>query len=338
MLQNTTPSVAIVGAGIAGLTLASRLQAHGVRPTVFDKGRGVSGRMSTRVTREGHTFDHGAPYFTARDPNFQEAVGSWVRKGIAGEWKAVVGTLRDGRFEVDNRKRTRYVGAPSSAICQSLAEELNVRSGVAVGAAERLGDAWRLSDPEGDTLGEYDWFVTSAPAPQSAGLLAAAPRFAEQASATKMTGCWAVMLASEGSIDLDYDGAFVDESPLSWVACDSSKPLRPIRISESGETNERWVLHGSPEWSEANIELDPAEATRQLLDAFWQATGLPPRPTIYERGHRWRYALPAEPLGDRFLLDADQRVGACGDWCGGPRVEGAYLSGRALADAMLSAM
>ncbi len=37
-----------------------------------------------------------------------------------------------------------------------------------------------------------------------------------------------------------------------------------------------------------------------------------------------------------YLFDPDLAIGACGDWCGGPRVEGAFLSGLALAERILS--
>ena len=53
--------------------------------------------------------------------------------------------------------------------------------------------------------------------------------------------------------------------------------------------------------------------------------------TSYSIAHRWRYALPAEPLAERCLFDAELQVAACGDWCAGPRVEGAFLSGASAA-------
>jgi hypothetical protein len=56
----------------------------------------------------------------------------------------------------------------------------------------------------------------------------------------------------------------------------------------------------------------------------------------YVVAHRWRYALPTQPLPDRCLFDGDSNMGACGDWCSGPRVEGAFLSGAALAEGLLA--
>ena len=116
-------------------------------------------------------------------------------------------------------------------------------------------------------------------------------------------------------------------SPLAWVARDGSKPAR--------EAVEAWVLHASPEWSRRHLETGPEEVARQLLESFAAATGATlPAPALLE-AHRWRFALP-EPLTDPCLFDAGQRLAACGDWCAGPRVEGAFLSGGAAAGRLLA--
>jgi predicted NAD/FAD-dependent oxidoreductase len=50
---------------------------------------------------------------------------------------------------------------------------------------------------------------------------------------------------------------------------------------------------------------------------------------------KWPHATPVNPLPQRCLWDRTQQLGMAGDWCGGPRIEGAYLSGLALAEALL---
>lgn len=55
--------IAVIGAGIAGLACADELRRHDHPVTLFDKGRGPGGRMSTRRldTPAGQaSFDHGA--------------------------------------------------------------------------------------------------------------------------------------------------------------------------------------------------------------------------------------------------------------------------------------
>jgi predicted NAD/FAD-dependent oxidoreductase len=43
---------------------------------------------------------------------------------------------------------------------------------------------------------------------------------------------------------------------------------------------------------------------------------------VYSSAHRWRFAAPQQVLKESYLFDATKSLGVCGDWCGGPRVEG----------------
>ena len=47
--MKNTQRIAVIGAGISGLSCATSLQQAGFEITVFDKSRGPSGRMSTRL-------------------------------------------------------------------------------------------------------------------------------------------------------------------------------------------------------------------------------------------------------------------------------------------------
>ena len=51
--------------------------------------------------------------------------------------------------------------------------------------------------------------------------------------------------------------------------------------------------------------------------------------------HRWLYSLVDNPLEAGALWDPDLQLAACGDWCHGARIEGAYLSGQAAAGHLL---
>ena len=58
----------------------------------------------------------------------------------------------------------------------------------------------------------------------------------------------------------------------------------------------------------------------------------------FAKAHRWLYSRPSESLPAKSLWDETYRLGACGDWCGGPRVEGALMSGIALAGQVLGSL
>jgi predicted NAD/FAD-dependent oxidoreductase len=329
-LREPIPRVAIVGAGISGLICARTLLDHGIHVTLFEKSRGVGGRMASRRTAEGPRFDHGAQYFTVRDQRFERSVQSWMQDGIVAPWEGRICTLTNGRVVWKQETTPRFVGVPGmNAVCRHLAADLDVRLRTQVRPPEFDRGIWRLSDDQGNQLGQFDGVIISAPAPQSADLLGAAPTLQQQATSAKMHGCWSAMLSFDRSLELPFAGAFVHDSPLSWIARNDSKPQR-----ESDQ--ESWVLHASPEWTDKRLDDDPGDVLPKLADAFWQATGANPRTPSYATGHRWRYAIPRAPLDDHCLFDPEFRIGACGDWCSGPRVEGAFLSGMALAGRVLA--
>lgn len=319
------PSVAVVGAGMAGLLCARTLADHRFTVHVFDKARAPGGRMATR--RDGElAFDHGAQYFIARDPRFRRYVDSWCSDGVVSEWTGRLGVLQAGEITAKKDGHQRFVGTPGmSAVTRHLARSLEVRCGVRVDEARRREGRWQLRSDGGDDLGSYDALVLAVPAPQAVPLLGDAPQLAARAAAVSSAPCWAVLVAFAEPVDLQLDGAFIQGSPLSWAARDSSKAGRP------GQRGERWVLHAGPAWSASHLEKEPAQIAAELLGAFAVAIAKPLPPAASTAAHRWRYALTETPADLPCLYDPALRIGACGDWCGGARVESAFLSGMAMA-------
>ncbi|MEM7165149.1 MAG: FAD-dependent oxidoreductase [Planctomycetota bacterium] len=315
--------VAVVGAGISGLTCANLLTQQGIDATVFEKSRGSSGRASTRRL-DDVAFDHGAQYFTVRDHAFQATVDRWLAAGVVAEWDGRIVSVENGVHTAVG-PRQRYVGVPGmSSIGRHLARGLDVRLSQPIQELARAGRKWVIIGADGRRHTDFDRVVLSAPAPQTRVLAdGVAPDIAAHAARVDFAPCWAVFASFEQPLPVAFDGAFCQRSALSWIARNSSKPGRA--------GNETWVLHGSPDWSREHFDDDTATVTAQLSTAFAATVGenLPAPATIH--AHRWAYALPPEPLPERALLDRAAGIAACGDWCGGPRVEGAYLSGLAAA-------
>ncbi len=285
--------------------------------------------MATRRTDDGLRLDHGAQYFTVRSDHFYRYVDSWMHAGIVRRWDGQIIVLERGQATHKKSETERFVAVPAmNAICKQLATDQQIHLQTRVARVERSGTRWILSDDGGSVLGEFDIVLVSAPAAQAAELLSAAPQLAAVAGRVDMHPCWAVMMAFDEPLNLEWDAAFVHDSPLTWIARNSSKPGRQ---SEP----ETWVMHASPEWSRLHLEASSSETEALLSSEFWTATAKSARPPRFCTAHRWRFALPVEPLDERCLFDAERRMGACGDWCGGPRVEGAFLSGAAAANRIL---
>lgn len=328
------PSVAVVGAGIGGIAAARTLRDHGLNVTVFEKSRGVGGRVATRRVGE-LAFDHGAQYFTARDRRFSRYVQSWMQQRLVEPWLGrIIEWKSDGRHE-EKLGTPRYVASPSmNALAKHLSADLDVQTGTHVAEMKRRDGVWTLTDLNGRDLGEFDAVLVNCPPQQALTLLADQTDLCREVETVHMNPCWSLMVATEGLSDTDFDGAFVGEGPISWIAHDGAKPGR----SEPGNVT-TWTVHATSNWSEQHLDADPAVVKQELLAAFQRLFGSDhPVNTIepvHCDAHLWRFAIPDNALPEECLWDADAAVGVCGDWCGPARIEGAFLSGISLAGTLL---
>lgn len=324
--MSSTPRVAVIGAGVAGLSCAAVLQQAGFNVTVCEKSRGAAGRMSTR-RGEDWQCDHGAQYFTARHPDFRAEVERWVRAGAAATWAPRLQVLGGAVERVPDAALERFVGVPTmTAPARRLAQSLSLVARTTITDLRRAADGWQLLTAErGWLVDRFDAVLLATPAPQAAVLLRQpAPALANLAGSANMRGSWALMLRFAAPLELPFDGAFVNEGPLRWIARDRSKPGRGGR--------ETWLLHATAEWSEAHLERPANEIAESLLPAFGRLGGSAPQAWT---AHRWRYADTQPPLDAGCTWEPDLGLGLCGDWLNGGKVEGAWLSGRALAQQVL---
>ena len=326
--MNPSPHIAVIGAGIAGLSCATALQTAGLQVSVFDKSRGPAGRMSTKRGDDWQC-DHGAQYFTARDPGFRAEVIRWQHAGVAASWRPRLHVLGDPSGHVPDPALERFVGLPRmSAPCRFLADGLDLEVDTSIQQLQRRPDGWHLfSAGRGWLERSFDAALLALPAPQAAALLReAATGLAALAGNVVMRGAWALMLRFGAPLALPFDAAFVNAGPLRWIARDNSKPGRGAA--------ETWLLHANAAWSEAHLEDDAEHVRTTLQQAFADsaapAGGLPEAQAW--AAHRWRYADAATTLDHRCLWHARSRIGLCGDWLNGGKVEGAWLSGRQLGE------
>lgn len=307
--------IGIVGAGIAGLSCAELLQAAGHAVTVFDKGRGAGGRMATRrvPTPSGDVaFDHGAQYFTVRDPVFAASVAGWQASGMVAPWPSAGDDA--------------WVGTPGmNAVVKGLSRSLAVQWNSRVDALRRVDRSWFAESVADEP---FDAVIVATPAEQAAPLLVPHdPAMAAMAQACSSAPCRAAMVAFAERIAIAGD-IVRDAGIIGWAARNSAKPGR------SG--TEAWVIQATADWSRDHLEDEETDVVDALLAAFAAAARQALPVPVVRIGHRWRYARAnAAPHGS--LWNDATRIGAVGDWLLAPRIESAWLSGRMLADRIISA-
>jgi predicted NAD/FAD-dependent oxidoreductase len=314
-------SVAVVGAGLAGLACARRLAEAGVGVRVFEAQRAPGGRLATRRFAAA-SFDHGAQYLTARDPGVRRLLESAQAEGAAARWTPDW----PGRTE----PAELWVGVPAmSAVPRRLAEGLDVEYGSKIVGMERDRRGWTLLDDRGLAHADYSAVVLALPAPVGAALAGSRTALAARVRSVPMAPCWAALVAFEAPLAGVADAAFTGDPALAWYARNGSKPGR--------EARESWVLHATADWSRAAFDRPAAEVRHALEERFSGLAGRPlPRASVAD-AHRWRHARVEAPLGEPFLLDRRAAIGFCGDWCLEARAEAAWLSGTALGEALAEA-
>lgn len=336
------PRIAVVGAGVAGAACAAGLLRAGFDVTVFDKSRGVGGRMATRRVQwdaadgSQHTsaFDHGCPHFTATRPRFQAVVDRAAALGCATRCgQRVYATFPAPRvWQV-------VVPAPNMpAFCRHLLNGVPLRLGQAVTRLQRGAAGWLLHLADGRTEGPFDQVLLAMPPAQAAALLAGhEDQWADALGAVRMAPCWTLMAVTD-ELDWPWDAAEVKRRELAWIG---RNDRRPGRGTPSRSGTAEWVAHATPAWSLAHLEDDPAQVTVLLRAAL--AKLLPTAPTLrwhHTSVHRWRYAHPVQPAsgGPDFWWNQSLGLGVCGDAFGNGSVEAAWGSGDELADAMAAAL
>ncbi len=322
------PSVAIIGAGLAGLTCGTALGGLVPKLKIFEKSVFPGGRVS-RFRAGDYEFNHGAQYFTVNNPLFWNIVSAWQTDGIVRPWDGWIVELHNGQVTSSDLATQRFVGVPRmQVVAENLARRCDLQTSSHISELEPQAEGgWRLFNERGDYQGAFDIVVIATAAHQVAELCRGVPEISKPADSVDMTVCWSGMLAFEERLDIPYDAAFVLDSPLSWVS-------RYQYAREDGDAD-CWVLHASPEWSQQYAASFRGRVMHALLDAFWQATDLAPRKPASASVHCWKHAQPINPISEDSLFVESKAIGACGDWCTAPRIEGAVLSGFSMADRVM---
>lgn len=311
-----TRHVAVIGAGISGLSCARRLMEAGLTVVVYEKSRGLGGRCTTRRI-DDQAFDHGAQYATAEGDSFREFLSCLEDYELATRWSAAEATRGD--------ERNCYIAKPGmSGLATALGKGIDVRFKTRVTGMVHTAEGWALALDNGDAEGAFSAVVMAMPAPQVLELLPQSHGFRRDLERVDFVPCWTVMASFAEK--LPAPDVIQNSGAIIWAARNSAKPGRPA--------GEAWVVQAHTDWSAIHLDDAPEQVETMLLADLAAHIGHPlPTPT-HLSSHRWRYARVAETLSRDHLWDDHLGVGVCGDFCIAPRIEAAFTSGEALGRAM----
>lgn len=324
--------VVVVGAGVSGLVAARRLVAAGLRVVVLDKGRSPGGRLATRRLDDAGdaVADHGAQFFTVRSEAFAELVDGWPVE-VWHHGAATARSILDDPTTVEEGGdgHPRYCAPEGmNRIARHLAAGLDVRTDVRVVRVHEggpwSGGRWGVVAADG-TVWAADGVLLTPPVPQVAALLDAP--LPDDVADVAYDPCLCLMATLDAPSGLPEAGAVqFSGGPANHLADNASKGVsrRPtITLHLTGPASaERWDA------DDAAVEAEMLDMVRPWLSAE----------VVASQVKRWRHATPTTPHADRAVRIVEPAgvgsaggVVVAGDAFGGPKVEGAALSGLAAA-------
>jgi renalase len=321
-----TKRVAVIGAGLAGLSAARVLRRSGCYVEVFEQDRIIGGRMATMRLGMA-SFDAGAQYITARSATFQKYIDELVGAGYATTWapKGLNG-------EATPTMQQWFVGTPGmSSILRPLAESVRIHTSRRVHTLKRTDKGWNLWFEDESSAGPFHAVVCAVPAKEALLLLGRIDRLAEPITRVRMSPCWAVMVRLDQHLLPDKEVYSDMSEVVRWVSLNNAKPGRTGR-------GDQVLIHASPAWSRETEDADPEAVAEDLWAEVSHALGLAPTRPAQMSAYLWKHGLVETSLGETFLFSSDDMVGVTGDWCVGRLAEHAFDSGARLGKVIMDAL
>ena len=331
--------VLIVGAGLAGLSAARHLirQGNGGQVLLLEQGEVPGGRMATLMGElPGEMFDHGAQFFTVRSPEFRLLVDEFLEMGLIQEWCRGF-SKRPGEAPREDGHPRYYIPEGMNSLPGILARDLDLRLSSPVTHLEFVdtseagpGKFWRVTTATAEVFQARELILTP-PVPRSLELLRNSginlmTQVRGALQSIQYVPCFAALVSLSHPGKIPVPGAYqLESNPIHFIADNYVKGI---------SRRHTMTIHAGVEFSHDYADSPPVRAARLLVEAASEL--LPQENVIGLKGIFWKYSRPQVLHLDRYLrTDVPGPLIFAGDAFGEPRVEGAYLSGLAAAQAVL---
>lgn len=311
--------IAVVGAGLAGLVAARRLVDDHV-VVVLDKGRSPGGRLATERLGEA-VFDSGAQFFTVRGAAFADQVDDWAARGLARVWCHGFQQPEDGH--------PRYVGsAGMSSLAVDLADGIDIRLDCMVFSIRRHGAGWNVIIDDGTSI-TVDRVLLTCPVAQAWALLAeSGVELPDELARRAYHRTIALLVALDRPSSVPAPGGVQFDpadpaNPFGFIGDNAAKGISQVPAV---------TFHATQPWSTEHWDREAAELEAALVERARPWIG--GAEVLAASVKRWRFAGPTQPWPEPCWYDESATIVVAGDLFAGPKVEGAFNSGLAAAEAI----
>ncbi len=322
--------IAIIGSGISAITLGKEL-AKRAHVTLFEKSKGMGGRMSTRYA-DPFSFDHGTPFFKIESKEFYTYLKPYIDAGVLSEWQGAKIQLEIGKEVIQPAdKEPLWTPTPKmNSLCKAIGESLSIRISCEIAPlTPKTPLGWLLQNQKGEELGYFDWVISTAPPQQSKTLFHNIGEEENFLKSAAMSSCYTLMIGFKKEWDKQWISAAVKKNLINSIFVNSTKPGRDRNVTT-------FVAHSTTEWAEANINEKIDEIQEKMCTEFTLLTGIDTKNAEYIATHRWLYAKTKTPKKNGFYINGEIGLAAVGDWCAGENIEDGWKEALKLSSNILS--
>ena len=310
----------ILGSGMAGSTIANLLSKKS-SVEIFDKARGAGGRSSNRRFKNGASFDHGLQYIYPKNKLFKRFLINLERKKIIKKWE---GNHLDLTLRV-KRPGYKYIGKKGNSDIQKyLVKNISTNYKSSIDKIIYKKDHWVIL--VNDKFYKCRNLILTCPYPQ---MLTLARKYLKKNLLKEkivMQPNITAMIAIKKDYNIPVSSIRFKNKILGWATNENSKNRFKTKFNlwtiQSNETFAKKIIKKYKKRKKFYLQV----ITKEFLNIL----GLKNSDIFFKELHGWKYSHNNEPIKPNSYWDKKLRLGICGDWFNGPRVEDAWISAQDL--------
>ena len=301
--------IAIIGAGFSGCNLFNNLKDKYENITIFEKSRGIGGRISTKYI-DDKFIDHGTSTLIPITDDLKFFCLDLVKNGVL------------------KAKYDEFIPKNGiNSICKFLIDEKDLKTNTKISKAQNIDNKWILEDENHKIYDDFDLLFITIPAPQILEIQIELPNdFKEKLSNIKYNSIFSMILYSNEDIKLNENKLYENSNIENII--NNSKKYGYKDFSS-------YVIHSSKEFANS-VNYKTKEEIYELfienlddeikkdLDRF---TIIP---------HLWKYATAKSSLDMPYFFNEEKNIGICGDYFNHSNIEAALLSSELLGNKILN--
>jgi len=312
----------IIGSGISGATIANILSKK-YTLDVYDKARGAGGRSSNKKFNKSESFDHGVQYISPKSTQFKRFINNLITKRIVKKWLGKHIFLNSNKKE--NKKHIKIIGNKgNNSISKYLLKNVNCTFNTELIKISNKNKVWELDFSDG-TKKSYKSLILTCPFPQLKKLSKKYIKHSFINKKVKMDANITVMMATKKTRS-NISSFFFSDKVLGWAAYENSKK----RFKSDYDL---WTLQSTYKWANKVInknKINKLDNAKKLIKKFFELTNLKRNKIFHIQNHGWKYSSNSKPFNIKSYWNSVTRIGVCGDWFVGPRLESGWLSAKDL--------